>query len=87
MTEDSDDLEKCLAEGVLASDLATIKDFIHYYIDSFREQLSLRPVVSSVLNFTERFFVDFTQVTKTTFDLRDTTEVYYVRAYIMNINR
>jgi hypothetical protein len=86
MTGDGDDPGKCLAEGVLAPDLATIKDFIRYYIDSSRGRLSLRPVVSSVLNFAERFFVGFTRVTKTTFDPRDTTEVYHVRAHIMDIN-
>ncbi|KAI9770979.1 MAG: hypothetical protein M1840_002683 [Geoglossum simile] len=77
MTEDGHDQRSCLAEEVPAPDLATIKDFIRYYIDSSRGRLSLKLVVSSVLNFAERFFVGFTRVTRTTFDPSDTTEVYH----------
>lgn len=47
--------EDCLREGQPAPDLATIKDFICYYIFSTQGMLSLQPTMSSVLNFAERF--------------------------------
>jgi hypothetical protein len=49
MTEGDDDPGKCFAEGLFAPDLAMIKEFVRYYIDSSRGQLSLRPVISSGL--------------------------------------
>ncbi|KAH0538229.1 hypothetical protein FGG08_005148 [Glutinoglossum americanum] len=54
MIEGGDDPGKYFAEGVFAPDLAMIKDFVRYYIDSSRGQLSSRPVISSGLNFAER---------------------------------
>jgi hypothetical protein len=59
-------------------DLATIKDFIRFYIFSAHGVISLRPTKSSVLNFTERFFAGFTRLTKSTFDKNDTQDVYKV---------
>lgn len=59
-------------------DLATIKDFIRFYIFSSNGMISLRPTKSSVLNFAERFFAGFTRLTKSTFDTRDTKDVYKV---------
>lgn len=77
-SQDSDmNEEDCLHEGQPAPDLATIKDFICYYIFSTQGMLSLRPTMSSVLNFAERFFAGFTRVTKTIFDKKDTEDVYY----------
>ncbi|KKA25166.1 hypothetical protein T310_0806 [Rasamsonia emersonii CBS 393.64] len=77
-SQDSDMNKKdCLCEGQPAPDLATIKDFIRYYIFSTQGMLSIRQTVSSVLNFAERFFARFTHVTKTTFDKKDAEDVYY----------
>ncbi|KAA8642336.1 uncharacterized protein ATNIH1004_011280 [Aspergillus tanneri] len=45
-----------LHEGQPAPDLATVKDFIRFYIFSSHGMISLRPTKSSVLNFAERFF-------------------------------
>ncbi|KAL1979242.1 hypothetical protein VTN96DRAFT_6405 [Rasamsonia emersonii] len=81
-SQDSDMNKKdCLCEGQPAPDLATIKDFIRYYIFSTQGMLSIRQTVSSVLNFAERFFARFTHVTKTTFDKKDAEDVYYVGCY------
>lgn len=41
--------------------------------------LTVRPTMSSVKNFAERFFAGFTRVTKQSFDWKDTQDVYHVR--------
>lgn len=71
--------EECLQEGQPAPDLATVKDFIRYYIYSAKGMLTLRPTMPSVKNFAERFFAGFTRVIKTVFDKKDTEDVYHVR--------
>jgi hypothetical protein len=71
----------CLQKGQHAPDLATIKDFIRYYISSSVGRLSARPVVSSVVNFAERFFSGFNRVTGTFICREDRSEVYYVRDF------
>ena len=61
---------ECLQEGEPVPDLATVKDFIQYYIFSTNGMLTLRPTMSSVKNFAERLFAGITRVTKTGFDQR-----------------
>ncbi|KAL4746587.1 hypothetical protein BDW72DRAFT_197529 [Aspergillus terricola var. indicus] len=65
-----------LQKGHPAPDLATIKDFVRFYISSTDGILSLRPTKSSVLNFAERFFAGFTRITKSIFDKKDTQDVF-----------
>ncbi|THC92169.1 hypothetical protein EYZ11_008356 [Aspergillus tanneri] len=65
-----------LHEGQPAPDLATVKDFIRFYIFSSHGMISLRPTKSSVLNFAERFFAGFARLTKSVFDKKDTQDVY-----------
>jgi hypothetical protein len=76
--EDENLREGGLREGQPVPDLATIKDFIRFYIFSSHGMISLRPTKSSVLNFAERFFAGFTRLTKSTFDTKDTRDVYKV---------
>ncbi|KAL4958731.1 uncharacterized protein BDV14DRAFT_186161 [Aspergillus stella-maris] len=65
-----------LQKGHPVPDLATIKDFVRFYISSTNGILSLRPTKSSVLNFAERFFAGFTRITKSIFDKKDTQDVF-----------
>lgn len=68
VSEDNElDGDNCLRQNQLAPDLAIVKDFIRYYIFSAKGMLTLRPVMTYVLNFAERFFGGFTRVTKTNF--------------------
>ncbi|PGH07823.1 hypothetical protein GX51_01533 [Blastomyces parvus] len=50
----------CLRENQQAPYLVTIKDFIYYYIFSAKGMLTLRLVMTSVLNFAKGFFQAFT---------------------------
>jgi hypothetical protein len=43
--------------------------------------ISLRPIKLSVLNFAKRFFAGFIRLTKSTFDIKDTQDVYKVCEY------
>lgn len=70
--------DECLQQGQPAPDLATVKDFIRFYISSTHGMLTVRPIMSSVKNFAERFFTGFTCVTKQLFDWKDTQDVYHV---------
>ncbi|KAI9037101.1 uncharacterized protein KD926_000817 [Aspergillus affinis] len=74
--EDENIRKEGLREGQTVPDLATIKDFIRYYISSLHGIISLRSTKSSVLNFAERFFAGFTRLTKSTFDKKVTQNVY-----------
>lgn len=69
---------ECLQEGEPVPDLATVKDFIQYYIFSTNGMLTLHLIMSSVKDFTERLFAGITHVTKTGFDWRDTKNVYKI---------
>ena len=52
--EDENLRKEGLREGLPLPDLATIKDFIRFYIFSSNGMISLRPTKLSVLNFAER---------------------------------
>lgn len=77
--DDEVNQDECLQQGQPAPDLATVKDFIRFYISSTHGMLTVRPTMSSVKNFAERFFAGFTRVTKQSFDWKDTQDVYHVR--------
>lgn len=48
--------KQCLQEGQPTPDLATVKDFVRYYIYSTPGMITVRPTMSSVKNFAERLF-------------------------------
>ncbi|KAI9725430.1 MAG: hypothetical protein M1834_001007, partial [Cirrosporium novae-zelandiae] len=75
--------ENCLGKGQHTPSLVKIKDFIRFYIISSDGVLSDRPVVSSVLNFAERFFAGFTRVTGSKFDKEITSHVYHWIKYTL----
>ncbi|GAA3278971.1 hypothetical protein GCM10020218_029570 [Dactylosporangium vinaceum] len=77
--EDESLREKGLQKGYPVPNLATIKDFVRFYVSSTDEILTLRPTKSSVLNFAERFFAGYTRITKSVFDKKDSDDVYTVR--------
>ena len=58
-----------LREGAAAPDLATIKDFLRFYIATSQPRLDAdRPTVDSVNIVAEWFFGGFTRVTRTETD-------------------
>ena len=67
-----------LHEGRPPPDLATIKDIIRCYINSSKGVLTVRPVVSSALNFAERLFGGIARLTKRPCDPKDRSDVFYV---------
>ena len=77
--EDESLREKGLQKGYPIPNLATIKDFVRFYVSSTDGILTLRPTKSSVLNFAERFFAGYTRITKSVFDKKDSDDVYTVR--------
>jgi hypothetical protein len=70
----------CLGEGVDAPDLATIKDFLRFYIATSRGKIVAKPTADSVNSFAEWFFAGFTRITGTPTDEEDRSEVYKVGA-------
>ena len=68
----------CLRSGVEAPDLATVKDFLRFYIATSRPQLSKIPTVDSINTVAEWFFAGFTRVTGTETDADERSEVYDV---------
>ena len=55
----------CLHQGVEALDLATIKDFFHFYIATSYGRIVAKPTVDSINTSAEWFFAGFTRVTGT----------------------
>ena len=74
--------EDCVCKRQSAPNLATVKEFILYYIFFIEGMLALQLIMLSVLNFTERFFASFTRVAKTVFIKADTDKVYFVSSSI-----
>ena len=70
--------ECCLREGVDAPDLATVKDFLRFYVATSRGKIVVRPTADLVNTFAEWFFAGFTSVTGTPTDAEDRSEVYNV---------
>jgi hypothetical protein len=70
-----------LRSGVAAPDLATVKDFIRFYIATSRPRLDAeKPTVDSVNTVAEWFFAGFTRVTGTDTVEEERSEVYNVRS-------
>jgi len=70
-----------LRPGVATPDLATVKDFIRFYIATSRPRLDAeRPTVDSVNTVTEWFFAGFTRVTGTDTIEEERSEIYIVRS-------
>lgn len=82
-----DDKTAChqhLRPGVAAPDLATVKDFIRFYIATSRPRLDAeRPTVDSVNTVAEWFFAGFTRVTGTDTVEEERNEVYNVRSSLL----
>jgi hypothetical protein len=72
-----------LCKGVDAPDLATVKDFLRFYISTSRGKIDEdeRPTADSVNAFAEWFFAGFTHLTATPTDEADRSEVYNVSAF------
>ena len=70
-----------LRSGVAAPGLATIKDFIRFYIATSRPRLDAENLtVDSVNNVAEWFFAGFTRVTGTDTVEEERSEVHNVRS-------
>lgn len=70
--------QHCLRPGVEAPDLATVKDFLRFYIATSRPQLTKKPTVDSINTVAEWFFAGFTRVTGTETDAEERSDVYGV---------
>lgn len=70
--------EQCMRPGVEAPDLATVKDFMRFYIATSRPRLTEQPSVDSINTVAEWFFAGFTRVTGTETDAEQWSEVYNV---------
>ena len=62
-----------------APDLATVKDFLRFYIGTSHPRLADRPTADSINTIAEWFFAGFTRVTGTDTHERERSEVYNVR--------
>ena len=68
-----------LRAGVAAPDLATIKDFLRFYIATSKPRLDAdKPTVDSINIVAEWFFAGFTRITGTETDEDERSEVYNV---------
>jgi hypothetical protein len=70
--------EHCLRPNIDAPDLATVKDFLRFYIATSRPVLTKKPTVDSINTVTEFFLAGFTRVTGTETDAGERSEVYNV---------
>ncbi|MCJ1474750.1 hypothetical protein MMC13_003410 [Lambiella insularis] len=69
-----------LRPGIAAPDLATVKDFLRFYIATSRPRLDVdKPTVDSMNTVAEWFFAGFTRVTGTETEEEDRSEVYNIR--------
>ena len=76
-----------LGRNVTAPDLATVKDFIRFYIATSKPQLDKvekRPTADSINIAAEWFFAGFTRVTGTDTDNEERSEVYNVRLSLVS---
>jgi hypothetical protein len=77
--------ERYLGEGVKASNLATVKDFIRFHVATSRGMIVTQLTADSVNTFAEWFFAGFTRVTGTSTDAQERSEVYHVSYRIIPI--
>ena len=78
-----------LGQNVTAPDLATVKDFIRFYIATSKPQLDKeekRPTADSINIAAEWFFAGFTRVTGTDTDKDERSEVYNVRLSLLSVS-
>jgi hypothetical protein len=70
--------ERCLEKGVEAPDLATVKDFLRFYVFISRGKIVKESTDDSVNTFAEWFFAGFICVIGTPTDAEERSEVYNV---------
>ena len=70
--------EQCLRAGIAAPDLATVKDFIRFYVATSSPKIADVPTVDSINTVAEWFFAGFNRVTGTDTDEEERSEVYNV---------
>jgi hypothetical protein len=75
--------EQCLRPGIEAPNLATVKDFIRFYIATSYPRLAEQPTIDSINTVAEWFFAGFTRVTGTGTDAEERSEVYDVSSLLM----
>jgi hypothetical protein len=73
--------EQCLRPRVEAPNLATVKDFLRFYIATSRPRLTEKPTTDSIDAVAECFFTGFTRVTGTETDAEQRSEVYNVSPF------
>lgn len=73
--------EQFLRLGVEAPNLATVKDFLRFYIATSRPHLTEKLTVDSISTVAEWFFAGFTRVTGTETDAEQRSEVYNVSPF------
>lgn len=76
--------ERCLRPGIAAPDLATVKDFLRFYIATSRPRLAEKPTVDSINTIAEWFFAGFTRITGTETDAEQRSEVYNVSLHVLS---
>ena len=74
--------ERCLREKIEAPDLATVKDFLRFYVATSRGKIVKRPTADSVNMFAEWFFAGFTRVTGILTDAEERSEVYKINCTV-----
>jgi hypothetical protein len=57
--------EHCLRQGVDPLDLATVKDFLRFYVAMNRPRINEKSTADSINTVAEWFFAGFTRVTGT----------------------
>jgi hypothetical protein len=70
--------EQCLRLGVEDPSLATVKDFLRFYIATSQPRLTEKPTVESINTIAEWFFAGLTRVTGTETDAEQRSEVHNV---------
>jgi hypothetical protein len=76
--------ERCLQPGIAAPDLATVKDFLRFYIATSRLRLAEKPTVDSINTIAKWFFAGFTRITGTETDAEQRSEVYNVSLHVLS---
>jgi hypothetical protein len=71
--------EDCLRKGIAAPDLASIKDFLWFYVATSKPQIDMtKPTRDSIQTVAEWFFAGFTRVIGTATDDEDRSEMFNV---------
>ena len=78
--------ERWLQDGVEAPDLASVKDFLRFYIATSRPQLTNKPTVDSINTVAEWFFAGFARITGTETKAEERSDVYDVSVLLAHYN-